>query len=52
MFTNKENEENEKQKNSDASLFYSGLPKKRDRCVIHSHRCAALNRLTLQPVKG
>ena len=37
-----------KTKNSDISFPFTGLPKRKfkDRCVIHSHMCAALNRLT------
>ena len=34
-------------------LFAPGYPRKiKDRCVIHSHMCATLNRLTSPPVKG
>ena len=34
-------------------LHILGYPKKlKDRCVIYSHMCAVLNRLTSHPVKG
>ena len=41
-------------KNSETSLFPSGLPKKKikDRYEMQSRMCAALNRLTSQHVKG
>ena len=43
-----------KLKNSDTFLAHTGLPKKKikDRCEIQSRMCAALNRLTPQPVNG